>query len=52
MRTNDVDVRVGSGGIVIVVAEGEGSSVLIIESSLGADAPETPRSVDPIECRG
>ena len=48
-RTEDIDVRVGSTGAVIVVAEGEIRVILVGELGRGADTRETPRGVGP-EC--
>lgn len=49
VRTNDVYVRVGSGGSIVLVSEVEGSRVTASELGLGADTPETPRSVGSTE---
>ena len=49
MLTNDVYARVGSSRIIVAVAEGKGSGVLVGKLSLGADTSETPRGVGPME---
>jgi len=47
-RTDDVDVRVGPSGAIVVVAEGESINILVGELRLRADPSEAPGGVGPM----
>ena len=47
IRTNDVDVSVGSGSAIVLVGVGESIRVLVGQLGLGADTSEAPCGVCP-----